>query len=104
MQTTLLYIGSALTLLWGTAHLFPTRNVVADFGEISTDNRHIITMEWIVEGVALIFIGVLNAGVTIINPMTEVSQWVYSISAGGLLVLALVSLFTGYKVNFIFFK
>ncbi len=45
----LAYIGAGLTTLWGVAHLFPTKNVVADFGDISEDNRHIITMEWIVE-------------------------------------------------------
>ena len=31
----LLYIASALTGLWGTAHLFATRGVVAGFGELS---------------------------------------------------------------------
>ena len=64
MNQILAYIGAGLTTLWGIAHLFPTRNVVADFGDISEDNRHIITMEWIVEGVALIFIGVRNARLT----------------------------------------
>jgi hypothetical protein len=104
MQTTLLFAGSALTMLWGIAHLFPTREVVDGFGDISEDNRNIITMEWIVEGVALIFIGVLNAAVTLIDPSTQISQWVYSISAGGLFVLSLVSLLTGFKVNFLPFK
>ena len=50
----LLYAASALTGLWGVAHLFATRGVVAGFGDISVDNRRIITMEWIVEGVALV--------------------------------------------------
>ena len=104
MQTTLLFTGSALTMLWGIAHLFPTREVVDGFGGISEDNRNIITMEWIVEGVALIFIGVLNAAVTLIDPSTQISQWVYSISAGGLFALSLVSLLTGFKVNFLPFK
>ena len=45
--------------LWGIAHLFATRAVVKGFGEISKDNKKIITMEWIVEGVSLIFIGTL---------------------------------------------
>ena len=104
MQTTLLFTGSALTMLWGIAHLIPTREVVDGFGDISEDNRNIITMEWIVEGVALIFIGVLNTAVTLLDPSTQISQWVYSISAGGLFVLALVSLLTGFKVNFLPFK
>ena len=55
----LVYIGAGFVGFWGIAHLFPTKNVVADFGDISEDNRNIITMEWIVEGMALIFIGAL---------------------------------------------
>jgi hypothetical protein len=47
------YIGAGLTLLWGSAHLFPTKSVVRGFGEISVDNRRIITMEWLIEGVAV---------------------------------------------------
>jgi hypothetical protein len=40
--------------VWGIVHLLATKGVIAGFGELSADNRHIITMEWIVEGVALI--------------------------------------------------
>ena len=104
MQIILLYLGAALTALWGISHLIPTRNVVAGFGEISDDNRHIITMEWIVEGVSLIFMGVLIAVVTFVDPQAAVSRAVYIVSAIGLLALALVSLFTGFKVKFLPFK
>ena len=104
MQIILLYLGAALTALWGISHLIPTRNVVAGFGEISDDNRHIITMEWIVEGVSLIFIGALVAAVTFVDPQVAVSRAVYIVSAIGLLALALVSLFTGFKVKFLPFK
>jgi hypothetical protein len=104
MQIILLYLGAALTALWGISHLIPTRNVVAGFGEISDDNRHIITMEWIVEGVSLIFIGALVAVVTFVDPQAAVSRAVYIVSAIGLLALALVSLFTGFKVKFLPFK
>lgn len=104
MQTVFLYLGAALTALWGISHLIPTRNVVAGFGEISDDNRQIITMEWIVEGVSLIFIGVLVAVVTAIDPEAAVATGVYIVSVIGLLALALVSLFTGFKVKFLPFK
>jgi len=100
----LLYLGAALTGLWGIAHLFPTRSVVKGFGDISLDNQRIITMEWIVEGVSLIFIGVLVAVVTLIDPASVVSKAVYLVSALALIVLASVSLFTGFKVNFLPFK
>jgi hypothetical protein len=100
----LLYIGAAITLLWGVAHLFPTASVVKGFGDITADNKNIITMEWIIEGVALIFIGVIVAGVTIIDPTNNVSVFVYFASSAVLIVLAVVSLFTGFKVNFLPFK
>ncbi len=99
-----IYLGAGLTILWGITHLFPTRNVVAGFGEISPDNRHIITMEWLVEGVALIFTGVLVAGVTYLDPLSQVSQLVYLFVVLFLGVMALISLFTGFKVKMIPFK
>jgi hypothetical protein len=100
----LLYLGAGLTILWGISHLIPTKNIVNGFGDISQDNRHIITMEWIIEGVSLIFIGVLVAVVTIINPNTLVSNAVYIVSLIGLIVLAIVALFTGFNVKFLPFK
>jgi hypothetical protein len=100
----LLYVGSALTALWGIAHLLPTKSVVLGFGEITKDNKRIITMEWILEGVALIWIGVLVAMVTAIDPASAVSGSVYILSVIGLLVFAAVSLFTGFRVNFLPFR
>jgi wyosine [tRNA(Phe)-imidazoG37] synthetase (radical SAM superfamily) len=84
----LLYAGGAIPFLWGVAHLFPTASVVKGFGDISVDNKNIITMEW----------------VTAIDVQSAVSKAVYILSAGGLIMLAIVSLFTGYKVNFPPFK
>jgi hypothetical protein len=100
----LLYLGSGLTVIWGIAHLFPTKSVVQGFGEISIDNKRIITMEWIIEGLALIFIGVLVFTVTVIDPSNVVSTAVYFISVIMLLVMALLSLFTGFKISFLPFK
>ncbi|HEY5648305.1 MAG TPA: hypothetical protein VIU33_02315 [Nitrospiria bacterium] len=103
-QFILLYLGAALPLVWGIAHLFPTRSVVKGFGPISVDNQRIITMEWVVEGVALIFIGLLVGAVTFIDPAALVSKAVYLLSVLGLAVLAIVSVFTGYKINFLPFR
>jgi hypothetical protein len=61
-------------------------------------------MEWINEGVALIFIGFIVAGVTYIGVANSVSSFVYLSSAAVLIVLAIVSLFTGFIVNFFMFK
>ena len=100
----LFYIGSVITIGWGIAHLSPTKSIVKGFGEISADNKNIIAMEWIVEGVALIFKGVVVAGVTFIEYINSVSAFIYFSSAVMLFVLAIVSLFTGYKVNYLPFK
>jgi hypothetical protein len=104
MDLILLYLGSGLTVIWGVAHLFPTKSVVQGFGEISIDNKRIITMEWITEGLALIFIGVLVATATVIDPSNVVSTAIYLVSVIMLLVMALLSLFTGFKVSFLPFK
>ncbi len=100
----LLYSGSAFIAFWGIAHLFPTKSVVAGFGEISVDNKRIITMEWIIEGIALIFIGSINAIVTAINHTSSISLAIYLSSVVVLIVLALVSFFTGFKISFLPFK
>ena len=100
----LLYSGSAFISFWGIAHLFPTRSVVLGFGEISVDNKRIITMEWIVESIALIFIGLINALVTAIDHANSISLVIYLSSVVALLVLAFVSFLTGFKVSFLPFK
>jgi len=104
IDSVLLYLGAAFTALWGIAHLFPTGSVVKGFGAVSEDNRRIIMMEWIVEGVFLIFVGVLVATVTFIEPASLVAKAVFLLSAVGLFVLASVSIFTGFKVKFLPFK
>ena len=102
--TLVTYLGSMTVLVWGVAHLFPTRNVVAGFGEISLDNRQILAMEWITEGVALIYAGVAVGLVTWIDPASAVSMAVYWASSGFLTALAIVSAFTGFRVSFLPFK
>jgi len=62
MKLFLLYSASAIIAAWSITHLLATRGVVAGFGEITIDNRRIITMEWIVEGVALLSIAAVGFG------------------------------------------
>ena len=97
----LLYLAALLTAVWGVAHLFPTRNVVKGFGGISLDNRRVITMEWINEGATLIFIGVLTAAVTLADPASPTARAVYWLAFIMLNTLSVISLFTGFKVNFL---
>ncbi len=100
----LLYTGAVLPFLWGVSHLIPTRTVIKGFGAISSDNRKIIAMEWIAEGIALIFIGLLVTLVTVVEPNNPISTIVYLLSSSCLVVLAITSLFTGFKINFLPFK
>ena len=101
----LIIIGAILTMLWGISHLFPTKNVVRDFGEISQDNKYIITMEWIIEGMTLIFIGLLVMFITLLGGTDNiVTIYVNVFSSIMLFALAVLSLLTGFKVNFIPFK
>lgn len=100
----LAYLGAFSVALWGAVHLVPTRGVIASFGDISPDNKRVVAMEWITEGVSLLFIGVLVAAVTWIDPESVVSLAVYWITAAALFALATVSLFTGFKISFLPYK
>jgi len=104
MKKILFYISGMLTLLWGIAHLFPTAGVVRDFGEISSDNKLIITMEWIVEGLTMIFLGVLVIIVAKTDTESKLAKYVYILIVGMLFSLAILSLFTGFGVEFLPFK
>ena len=104
MNEVLLYAAAALTAIWGIAHLFATRGVVAGFAELTPDNRRIITMEWIVEGVALISTAAFVVAATATNTAATTSTVVYMVATTTLLVLAVVSLFTGFRVAFLPFR
>ena len=84
--------------------MFATKGVVAGFGELTDDNRRIITMEWIVEGVALISTAAFVAAATATEPQSVVSSAVYAVAIATLVVLAVVSLFTGFRVAFLPFR
>jgi len=104
MNQILLYIGSSLLFIWGIAHLYPTKSIVIGFGEISPDNKRIIKMEWIIEGLTHIFISVLVFSITIIDPAHLISRTVYWLSFIMLNTLALVSLLTGFRIRFLPFR
>jgi hypothetical protein len=104
INTLLLSIGAALSLGWGIAHLFPTRNVVKGFGDLSADNKNILTMEWVIEGVTLMFIGVLVAVLMFADLTAWISRLVFLLVSFFLVALAIISFFTGFKVNFLPYK
>jgi hypothetical protein len=105
MNELLLYLGGALTIVWGTAHLYPTSKVVQAFGPITADNRLILTMEWVAEAILLIFTGVLIVVMTArFGAAGTATQTAAAVSAAMLLVLAGVSAFTGGRVDFIMYR
>jgi hypothetical protein len=100
LRYVLLLIGSLVITLWGIAHLFQTRSIVKGFGSISLDNKRIITMESIAEGLTLCFMGVLVLLVTsFAGPQNLVSVLVYRAAAWMLVVMAGLTFVTGAKTS-----
>lgn len=94
----LLYLGSVIILIWGIGHIIPTKSVVTGFGNISEDNKRIITMEWIAEGLILCFIGVLVFLITFLEGLQNSgSILVYQLCGLMLLVMAGLTAMTGAK-------
>ena len=105
MRKLLVYLGGLTVMIWGVAHLFPTGNVIKGFGNITADNVLIIRMEWINEGLTLIFMGLLTIICTILNNSeTRVIKAVYVLTFSMLLAMSILSLNTGFKINFLPFK
>jgi hypothetical protein len=105
MRESLLYIGGALTVLWGTAHLYPTKKIVDSFGSITRDNQLVLTMEWIAEAILLIFGGVLVVVMTArFGAGDAATQTTATPTAAMLLVLAAMSAATGGRVDFIMYR
>jgi len=101
----LLYAGSAVLAVWGVAHLLPTREVVRGFGEISEDSTYVITMEWIAEGLAHLFVALLVVLVTAIaGPDETASVVTYLVSAGFLVAIGVLTQVTGARVPVMWFK
>lgn len=98
----MLYAGSIITTLWGIAHIIPTKGVVKGFGPISEENRRIITMEWVGEGLTLCFIGLLVVIITILGGAQDpVSIIVYRASALMLIIMAGWTLLTGARTSIV---
>lgn len=97
-----MYAGSIVIMVWGIAHIIPTKAVVAGFGKLSPDNARIITMEWIAEGLTLVFIGALALAMTIFVGIGQPGAVVvYRGCALMLLVMAVLTLFTGARTKII---
>ena len=96
----LLYTGSIITIGWGIAHIIVARAVVKGFGDISSDNKKFILMEWVAEGLTLCFIGVLVLLTGILGGTTNsVARIVFRLSVAMLLVMAIWTALTGAKTS-----
>jgi hypothetical protein len=102
LENLLIYIGSIIIIGWGIAHIIPARNVVKGFGNISNDNKKIILMEWVTEGLTLCFIGVLVLLTNLLGgTANDVSRIVFRIAAGMLIVMAVWTALTGARTSVI---
>ena len=105
MRVALALAAAVLTVGWGVAHLLPTRSIVNGFGDIGTENRRVITMEWVFEGVTLIFAGVLTAAVSLAGDDSSATVTVaYLVTAALLIVMAAISLATAGRNTFIAYR
>ena len=102
MGITFIYIASVIIFVWGVAHIIPTKNVVRGFGQLSNDNRRIIIMEWVGEGLALCFIGLLATLVTLLggteNPVSKMVLWACALMS---LIMGGWTLLIGFKTSII---
>jgi lysylphosphatidylglycerol synthetase-like protein (DUF2156 family) len=99
MKKILVYLGGIFSAIWGISHLFPTVNVVGGFGNISPDNVQIN------EGFTLIFVGLLVIIVTLISKGdNKVTKAVYILAFIMLIAMSVLSLFTGFKIDFLPFR
>jgi len=100
VHSVLIYAGSLVITVWGVGHLLATRSVVTGFGSISSDNRRIITMEWILEGLALCFLGVLAASLVASgNSQNSAGRMVLWLCSAMLILMGGVSAATGARTS-----
>ena len=100
MPETLAYVAAGIVFLWGVSHIMPTKEVVAGFGNISEDNRHIITMEWVAEGLSFLFVAALTVAVTWSSETPEAAEdLVYWVSTGFLITIGVWTAMTGAKTS-----
>ena len=104
MSETLAYIAAGVIALWGVAHAIPTRQVVAGFGDISIDNRLVITQEWIAEALTMWFLAALVVLVTAFGDAGSIVPWVYRLVAIMLVAVGALTAATGGRTPVIWFK
>ena len=99
------YLAAAVLIGWGSAHLVPTRAVADSFGQITRDNRRILVMEWMAEGITHISLGTLVLLMTAVEGAGEPgTRMVYRLVAAVLVALAALTAATGSRTRVIWFR
>lgn len=97
----LLYTGSVIIIAWGLAHIvIPTRSILDSFKPMTAQNRRILLMEWLMEGVLLVFLGVLVALVHALASTDALAATIVNrTSAMTLVIMAGISIATGARTR-----
>jgi hypothetical protein len=104
MSEILAYVAAASLFAWGVSHLVPTKRVVSGFGLIGFDNRQIITMEWIAESLAFVFVAVLVASTALTGAPADTAALIYRVSAGFLVGIGVLTTLTAARTEVVWFK
>ena len=105
MAALLAYLAGAIVAVWGVAHAVPTRQVLAGFAPISTDNQRIVAQEWLAEAFTMWGIAALVIVVTALGGTdTGARAWVYRVAAGLLVALGTLTALTGACTPVVWFK
>jgi hypothetical protein len=101
----LAYFAGAIVALWGVAHAVPTRQVLAGFEPVTTDNRRVVVQEWLAEAFTMWGIAAMVIVVTAIGGTdTSARVWVYRVAAGLLIALGTLTALTGARTPVVWFK
>jgi hypothetical protein len=104
VSTALAYAAAAVIVVWGVAHVIPTRQVVASFGAISADSERIITQEWLAEGITMWGIAAFVIAATAVTEVGDIQAWVYRVAAAMLLAVGILTALTGARTRVPWFK
>jgi hypothetical protein len=100
----LAYLAATIVALWGITHAMPTCRVIAGSTPISTDNRRVLTQEWLAEALTMWGSAFLIVVVTAHSGDPTARAWVYRGIAGLLLAMAALTNVTGSRTSFVWFK
>jgi small-conductance mechanosensitive channel len=95
MRQVFLYIVGIISVTWGIIHLFPSKNIAFKYGKLMVENTQNLTMEWIIESIIMILLGLLILGLNIPdykkNNRSKATKLISTIALAVLLLLSLYS-------------